>query len=239
MDLQSRLQKKAFSLGAVYFGVADLALARQGAVTPYEENFLSRFIYAVSVGVPLDNEIVDKIADARDTASLRRYYYHVYSAITPFIDEITDSLYTMLEEEGYSSWPVPASETIDTENQYSLFSHKMAASLAGLGWIGKSCLLITPDRGPRVRWGTVLTNAPLNPGQPINRKCGKCTQCIIACPAQTFTGRIFLSSEERNKRMSAQKCLEFLLERRKNIGVSACGMCVYVCPWGKPKAKSS
>jgi epoxyqueuosine reductase QueG len=37
--------------------------------------------------------------------------------------------------------------------------------LAGLGWIGKSCSLISPHFGPRLRLVTVLTNAPLKAGQ--------------------------------------------------------------------------
>ena len=62
--------------------------------------------------------------------------------------------------------PLPAALTVLLENlkderQRAVFSNKLAAHLAGLGWIGKSCLLITPQVGPRVRWVSVLTEAPL------------------------------------------------------------------------------
>ena len=237
MNLQNKLEKEALAMGAAYFGVANLSLTQQGPVTPYERKFVLKYPTAVSIGVPLDTSLVDRIGDQNDPLALRDYYSHVYHQISPFIDEITDHIHSSLTDEKYSNWPVPATETLDTEKQYSLFSHKMVAHLAGLGWIGKSCLLITPDRGPRVRWGTVLTNAPLEAGQPIEPRCGKCTECVEACPARAFTGRDFILSEDREMRMSALKCLDFLLERRQNIGVSACGQCVYICPWGKPKGR--
>jgi len=235
MNLQSKLEKEALAMGAAYFGVADLSLTQQGPVTPTEQNLILKYQTAISIGVPLDTAIVDKIGGQNDPLALRSYYSHVYHNISPFIDEITDHIYSSLRDEGYSAWPVPATETIDTQNQYSLFSHKMGASLAGLGWVGKSCLLITSDRGPRVRWGTVLTDAPLGVGKPMESRCGKCVRCVEACLAGAFTGRDFILSEGREMRMSAQKCLDFLLERRREIGVSACGQCVYICPWGKPK----
>jgi len=235
MNLSSKLEKDALAMGAAYFGVANLSLTQQGPLTPCEQKLVSKYTTAVSIGVPLDISVVDKIGDQNNLIALRDYYFHVYYEISPFIDEITDHIYLSLRDEGYSTWPVPATETIDTQNQYSLFSHKMVANLAGLGWIGKSCLLVTPDKGPRVRWGTVLTNAPLEAGKPMVSKCGKCSKCVEACPAQAFTGRDFIISEGREMRMSAQKCLDFLLERRHNIGVSVCGQCVYICPWGKPK----
>jgi epoxyqueuosine reductase QueG len=236
MSLQSKLEKEALTMGAAYFGVADLSLTQQGSVMPLEHKFILRYSTAISIGVPLNTSIVDTIGDQNDPLTLRAYYSHVYHNISPFINEITDHIYCSLMDEGYSAMPVPATETIDTDNQYSLFSHKMVANLAGLGWIGKSCLLITADRGPRVRWGTVLTNAQLEVGKPVETKCGKCSICVEACPAGAFKGRNFMLSEGREMRMSAQKCLDFLLERRRDIGVSACGQCVYICPWGKPKS---
>ena len=233
--LLTKLKKDSLAMGAAYFGVADLSLTRQGPLTPNEAKLVAKYTTAVSIGVPLDTSLVTKIGSQDDLSALRQYYAHVYYEISPFIDEITDHLYATLHNAGFTSWPVPATETIDTDNQYSLFSHKMAANLAGLGWVGKSCLFITADRGPRVRWGTILTNAPLPAtGQPVANRCGKCQRCVAACPVQAFTGRNFVISEAREMRMSAQKCLDFLLERRRNIGVSACGQCVYSCPWGQP-----
>jgi epoxyqueuosine reductase len=68
---------------------------------------------------------------------------------------------------------------------YSLFNHKMAATTAGLGWIGKNGLLISPDYGPRLSLVTVLTDAPLAPDPPMEHSlCGDCTLCVQYCPSR-------------------------------------------------------
>ena len=66
---------------------------------------------------------------------------------------------------------------------YSLFNHKMAATSAGLGWIGKNGLLISTDYGPRLSLATVLTDAPLEPDAPMEHSlCGECMLCMKHCP---------------------------------------------------------
>src|SRR5574342_648152 len=72
---------------------------------------------------------------------------------------------------------------------YSLFNHKMAATSAGLGWVGKNGLLINPDHGPRLSLATVLTDAPITPDRPVEASgCGDCTLCIDHCPSKAITG---------------------------------------------------
>ena len=46
-----------------------------------------------------------------------------------------------------------------------IFASKTAATRAGLGWIGKTALLVTPEWGPAVRLGTVFTYAALGAGE--------------------------------------------------------------------------
>jgi len=239
MELRSKLEKEIKAMGAAYFGVANLSLAQQGPISPYERKLIAEYPIAVSIGVPLSTSVVDRIGDQSDHLALHTYRFHVYQVITPLIDQISLRACFMLTNEGYTAMPVHAAQPLDVENHQGIFSNKMSASLSGLGWIGKSCLLITPDRGPRVRWGTVLTNAPLEAGTPVETRCGKCTECVEACPAGAFTGRDFIPSEGRETRMTAQKCYDFLMERRKTIGANTCGMCVHVCPWGSSKSAES
>ena len=78
---------------------------------------------------------------------------------------------------------------------YSLFNHKMAATSAGLGWIGKNGLLINPDHGPRLSLTTVLTDARLRPDQPVEHcLCGDCTLCVEHCPSGAITGAVWSRS---------------------------------------------
>ena len=56
------------------------------------------------------------------------------------------------------------------------------AAAAGLGWIGKSTMLLVPGIGPWVLLGVVATTLELEPGTPLRKTCGNCTRCIAACP---------------------------------------------------------
>jgi epoxyqueuosine reductase len=239
LELRQKIKKLALNMGAAYFGTADLEPARRGATTVYEAKLISRYKSAISIGVPLLGDIVDAIKDTDDLFALNNYRFHVYETINPRINDITLSVAAALTEVGYHALAVPASHTVDAPNLTGMFSHKMAASLAGLGWIGKSCLLITPDRGPRVRWGTVLTDFISPGGKPFAGKgCGGCNLCVSSCPAGAFTGRSFDRHEPRSVRMDAHKCLQYIWqERKQKVGIEACGICVQVCPFGhKSKA---
>ncbi|HEY3316692.1 MAG TPA: 4Fe-4S double cluster binding domain-containing protein [Bacillota bacterium] len=85
-------------------------------------------------------------------------------------------------------------------------------------------LVITPDHGPRVRFATVLTDAPLTAGKPRPEGCGSCDACIKACPAGAFTGRSFDPGEERGRRKDS-----WGVKENGNL----CGICVLTCPYGR------
>ncbi|HVO78132.1 MAG TPA: 4Fe-4S double cluster binding domain-containing protein, partial [Methanomassiliicoccales archaeon] len=106
------------------------------------------------------------------------------------------------------------------------------------GWIGKSCLLVTPESGPRVRWVSILTNAPLTPtGSPMEQRCGDCHECVDACPVKAFTGRNFVETEPRESRFDARACERYFDQMESEGKVPVCGLCLYSCPHGKKAAK--
>ena len=66
------------------------------------------------------------------------------------------------------------------------FSHRHAAVAAGLAEFGWHNLAVTPDYGPRARWVSVITRAPLEPDDLYSgpRLCDRtqCRICVEACP---------------------------------------------------------
>lgn len=130
---------------------------------------------------------------------------------------------------------MPASKTVDPDKFIGVFSHKLAANLAGLGWIGKSCLLITPDYGPRIRLATILTDAPLKASSMISSKCGNCMECVNICPAKAFTGASFNPLEPREARFNPNLHRDYSKKREEKLGEGICGLCVYICPYGRPR----
>lgn len=178
--------------------------------------------------------IIDQLPQRADRAVSMSYRHHCYDIVNQRLDHVTSRLSGVLQRDGYSALPVPASQTVDVERLRAIFSNKMAAHLAGLGWIGKSCLLITPEVGPRARWATVLTDAPLTvTGEPMQERCGDCQECVDMCPPGAFTGHPFHAEEPREKRFAAHKCKQYFDQLEQSSGLKVCGLCLYVCPYGR------
>jgi epoxyqueuosine reductase QueG len=233
MELDGKMRELSGTLGTDFFGVADLSLAHE-AILAQGGSAIAEFPRAISIGMALFHSIVDQLPRRAERAVAMNYRHHCYDVVNQRLDHVTSQLSGVLQRKGYRAYPVPASQTVDDERLWGAFSHKMGAHLAGLGWIGKSCLLVTPQVGPRVRWATVLTDAPLEvTGEPMDERCGDCQQCVDACPPHAFTGQPFRAAEPRKVRYAAHKCAEYFDEMRETGGVSVCGLCLYVCPHGK------
>jgi epoxyqueuosine reductase len=230
--VRKQLADMAVGIGARFFGVADLT----GAVETIVEqggDFLAAYPRALSVGIAMADGIVDQLPRYKEIGVARTYDY-LYYTVNRSLDRIALRLSVILNHNGFKTFLVPASDKIDDEKMQGLFSHKLAARLAGLGWIGPSCLLVTPEAGPRVRWVTVLTDALLEPGEPIASQCGDCRECVDACPPKAFTGRYFDPTEHRDVRFIVERCDDYRRHLKNEVtGKRVCGMCVHVCPFGR------
>ncbi len=233
MELIEQVRTVAEACGADFFGVADLTevgdvILAQGGPS------LAGYPRAVSLGIGLSDALVDHLSESRDRTRDALYRYHTHTVVNAILDQCALLAAGCLERAGYRALPVPASLRTDDAGIAGPVSHKLAAHLAGLGWIGRSCLLVTPGRGPRVRWITVLTDAPLAPtGGPSEPRCGECRACVDACPIGAFSGRPFAPDEPREVRFDAAACDRHYRALEEAGEPAACGICVAVCPWGR------
>jgi len=133
MNLINLLEHKAKDLGARFFGVADLTVAK-AAIVEQGGEFLSAFPRAVSVGIAMNDEIVNQLPRHKEPIIAKTYDY-LYYTVNQSLDRIALRLSIALNKNGYKSLLIPASDSADTKNIRGLFSHKLAANLAGLGWI--------------------------------------------------------------------------------------------------------
>jgi epoxyqueuosine reductase len=236
MDLYRELTRMAEAAGARCIGVADLARARD-AVLEQGGPLLEPYSRCVSLGIVLTDDIVEQLPN-RAERGVAISYHHMYQVTNQRLDHLAANVAGLLQHEGFRAWPIPASERVDSERICALFSHKLGAHLAGLGWIGKSCLLITPEHGPRLRLVSVLTDAPLEPtGAPPPDGCGACTACVDACPVGAFTGRAFNAREPREARYDAKRCEDYFAHLRDIGQTPVCGLCVHACPFGEPRER--
>lgn len=227
-QLKKELIQILLSSGAAEAGVADLDLAKP-AMDLHADPRLKRFARAVSFVIPFPRSVIEELVDGPSLT-----YLHYYRAVNTLIDDLGIRLTAMLESRGYDAFPVPSSQRTGKHKLESIFPHRIAGYLAGLGWIGKSGCLVNKTFGPRVRLGTILTNAPLPPDEPVEILCGECSLCTEACPAGAIKGKLFAAATPLSERLEPERCDSYQNEVRSRFGKRVCGLCLAACPYGKP-----
>ena len=213
----SRLKDYSLDLGASLFGVANVKSLKRSFIFLSPET-LDSFPYGISLAVRLSDRVIEDLED-RPT----RLYLHHYRQINYFLDQLALKISSFIQEEGWQALPIPASQVLDWQKLKGHLSHKKVAQEAGLGWIGRSNLLVSPEYGARIRLVTILTNFPLQCDRRQEGTCGPCKECLSACPAQAI--------KENQKDFDLGACFEQLryFRKRDNIAHHICGLCVKAC----------
>lgn len=218
-------------------GLADL----NGLLDPKFEGFR----YGISIGRKLDDSIVDRVING----PTKEYYSH-YRQINKELENLTVEISKDLNACGMESINIePSVSTSDLDSKYSLLlktdiSHKMVATRAGLGWIGKTDLFISKKFGPRLRLVSILIKTPVvTKEKPIDKsRCGNCNICVEVCPAKAANGLLWDITVKREDFFDPFKCRKKCAEfGRLRLGMDArvCGMCVAVCPISQNKSGKS
>ncbi len=239
-SIESELHSQAMDQGADFFGIADMTSAA-GFISGQGGPAVAGYPRAVAIGIALPHPVVDGLCRNITRAAAVGYRSHCYEVVNTRLDLLVSRLAGIVQRRGWRAYPVAASRRIDDERLCAIFPHKLAAHLAGLGFIGRNCLLVTPGMGPRVRWATLLTDAPLPAtGSPMEQRCGECRLCVDVCPVRAFTGRPFTEEEPRSARFDAGRCDRyFTMLRKKDPETAVCGLCLQVCPYGNRQHQAS
>jgi epoxyqueuosine reductase len=115
------------------------------------------------------------------------------------------------------------------------------AQEAGLGFIGKHTLLITPDHGSWVLLAELITDLDLPADTPGVGQCGSCTRCLDACPTNALTGPF---------QLDAGRCIAYLTIENKGVVAEdlrplvgdwlfGCDICQEACPYNQAPAEST
>ena len=226
-DATSVLRQRILALGATLVGFADMEGVLEGE--------FARWPRAISIALAFPDEVIDPVAEGPTPE-----YFRAYNRLNERLNDIAAQTARLIGALGYQAESFPA--TVDTGDLDDRdirvgFQHKTAATRAGLGWVGKSALLITYRCGPRVRLTTVFTDMPLELGTPVTAsECERCIACVRACPGRAITGEDWWAGRPREEFFDAGAC--YVAARRQlmeRVGADhpVCGICIAVCPKGR------
>ena len=186
----------------------------------------------IAIACAIRPEFVLEIADGPTKS-----YEAEYGRLNSLLDHLARLAESIIEKHGYHAVAMAATQSVlDEDTLATPLPQKTTARLAGLGWIGKCALLVTEEYGSAVRLNTVLTDAPLTTGSPVDEsRCGKCVACVEICPAGAPLEPDWNPGMGRSEFFDAFACYEEAkkVSSRRGIRETICGRCIACCPWTK------
>ncbi|MFC2104465.1 epoxyqueuosine reductase [Bacteroidota bacterium] len=158
-----------------------------------------QFASAILIGVALSPDFIQDLTNITDYVEklrlnnlVKKDEFHIKESK---MDKLADEIADYLISKGYPSYSqsennIYTTGFFDENNKTTPLPHKTIALLAGLGWIGKHNLLVTPEFGSAICMCTVLTDAPLPTVLHTAPKslCGDCTICEDICSVKALKG---------------------------------------------------
>ena len=144
MGLTEELKKLLYSQGAALVGIGNMSRIQN-----------CDFKTGIAVAVPLPETIIIDLQTAPT-----KEYYELYHSLNGKLNEIVMAGEEFLKSKGYEAYAQTTDRVEVDQDNISKLPHKTVAARAGLGWIGKNCLLVTPEYGPAIRISSLLTDAP-------------------------------------------------------------------------------
>lgn len=212
----------AVTIPGIFWGACDLS---------YHPDYGDRYNRGIAVAIPFYRQMSMEDYNEMEFALLEMTTYRHRL-------EVGNALTKAFTEAGieFEIPPVPKNHDVVFKVPLSV---KDIAVHAGMGWIGRNDLLITPQYGPRVSLvGIVLNCEELSVGQPVTESgCGDCTACVPACPFKNIKGPEWAPGRPREERVDYARCSEmrFKGKETKLQRKLACGRCICSCPVGLPE----
>ena len=207
-DEAEELKSFVKGLGVDLVGIADLpSLKGMPSGIPSEAAvFLSHYHCAIVMGAQFGK--LGKSASGTE--------------VSLFLENAALTLVDRLERKRRLALTVHTEDEFDPVNRIGLMSLKVLAKAAGLGWQGRSLLIVSPQYGPIHRWIGVLSDMKLGGSTAIHNQCGDCALCVEECPA----GALNLVEFDDHP-----ACREDVLDIGLCKGDDGCTECLTVCPW--------
>lgn len=176
---------------------------------------------ALLIGIALSPEVIFRASESYKTGHTE---FSEMELLTDNLAEWADDFITTkgFKARAQSERNLIADGLFDEVLKTTPLPHKTIGLMAGMGWIGKNNLLVTPQYGSALCMCTVLTNAPF-PAE--NRsiqmpECGDCTVCMDACTVKAIHGSVWETGIDRDLMVDVYHCI-------------CCLKCMTACPWSQ------
>ncbi|HSB82265.1 MAG TPA: hypothetical protein VLM91_26110 [Candidatus Methylomirabilis sp.] len=248
MDLTHELMVRARAQGASLVGVAPVERFEGAPRGHHPTQLLPGAQAVVSFGIRLLERVLEWpellqgspcLPEGMRLEVLHKLFYRRsgYDIINDHLNSIALLLANHLEDLGYASLFFPATSGGLAENLGQIpgmFSQRHAAVRAGLGEFGLNNVVVSERYGPRVRFNSVLTTAPLTASSLLSTKTClgvDCNICVDECPARAITAlseantaRVWLDPVSRT---------DWTMCRENREPMACAGRCLRVCPVGR------
>lgn len=113
---------------------------------------------------------------------------------------------------------------------------RAVAERAGIGFSGKNCSIISPEKGSYLYLGEMIVDVYLPPDEAIEDGCGDCDKCMTACPTTALVAPGVLDAKRCIAYLTQMKTL-MPREFRSKLGgrLYGCDTCQQVCPYNRKK----
>lgn len=182
----------AFRAGAGDIGIANIERFENAPRMMHPLNIFPDCRSVISIVQPIPRGSYRGITEGTHWANYTFYSYNRLNTL--FRPTVTYETACFIEDCGFEAVPVyPGVPEVLSGRRAVLpdrpqpdinLNVRIAAVACGLGEIGWSKVFIHPKFGPRVRIGTILTDAELEPDPLVEpgTYCNRCMRCVKDCP---------------------------------------------------------
>lgn len=206
-----KVKKYLLGLGASKVGYAD--------VNGIADEFID-----LPNGISLVLKLPKKAIEYVDNEDYEEYWSCFHAKVAE-LSEIALKGEEYIKNLGYDAFALTMSRNeCDMKKLLSILPYKTIATKSGLGWIGRSALFVTPEYGSAVVLGAILTDMPLEFGEPItDSQCDECENCQNACPVGAINPQKWNDRLNREDIIDIDTCFEYIMDQYKaGLGCTKC-----------------
>jgi len=250
--LTKEVRDLALQEGAILFGISSVARFEGAPRGHHPAEILKDAQTVATFAIPLVEQVADweelfldsevLKPEIRKTMLQDYLYAEVnYNFINDRLNQIAHRVAIFLQARGFRSILFPATFGPAYKSFHDkmpgwmgLFSQRHAAVRAGLGEFGLNNVVVTPEYGPRVRFNSVITRAPLQVSPLLQEKAclgTKCKLCVERCGGQALS--LLPSFDDKEVWLNPVSRTDMPLCRKRRVEVFCYGRCLQVCPVGR------